>query len=125
MACLALDIPLDHVTIDATYPHIRCGRHPILERQAIVALAGPAAEEMVFGWPLPDGVDTGDVANARRYLVPMYADSQIQREIRRLRDTAAVLVRQPRSRRWIETIAQALLDSRTLSGDEINVLLST
>jgi hypothetical protein len=50
------------------------GRRPVSldampeKRSAVMALAGPAAEELFFGEPLPRGADATDLANAMRYL---------------------------------------------------------
>jgi hypothetical protein len=127
VACLCLGIPLAHVSIDPADPHcMRAGYQPAhhagVECLCVMGLSGPEAETRYVG-PITDGGDELDYQMVRHYLGCFFGPLQIATQISRHREAAARLVATEWARRRIETIADALLWQRTLSGADIAALL--
>jgi hypothetical protein len=127
-AAIIFGIPIIHVTIEADAGHLYRGHYREraylgLERIVTMCLAGPAAEEFFCG-PIEDGTDRADYAMARHYLARRFDPLQIGVEIARLRDASHRLVRTPWAQQRIRLVAAALLHHRTLTGDEIGVMIA-
>ena len=124
VAALAYAIPLVSVTIAADRPHLHRGLyHPPdadfgLECMVTLCLAGPEAEREFCG-PISDNSDRIDHEMARAYLARQLNPLQVGAELVRYRDAAQRLVRSPWAQQRIRVLADALLRTGSLSGDEI------
>jgi hypothetical protein len=127
-AAIAYGIPIIGVTIEADAGHLYRGDYQQRADLALACLvtmcmAGPAAEEIFCG-PIEDGTDRADYEMARHYLARQFDPLKVGVEIARLRDAAHRLVRTPWAQQRIRLLAEALLQHRSLTGDEIGIMIA-
>jgi hypothetical protein len=88
----------------------------------ILALAGSVGEAMFCG-PAHDGSDQRDLDMAKDYLIRAGCDAlQVGAGLQQARDAAEWLLTTDWARQRVRTIADALLQFGSLSGDQISEL---
>jgi hypothetical protein len=123
VAAITFGIPLVSVTIEHR-PHLHRAHYRApdadfgLESTVTLCLAGPEAEREFCG-PITDDSDRADYEMAREYLARQLNPLQVGAELVRFRDAAQRLVRSPWAQHRIHLLADALLRTGSLSGEQI------
>lgn len=120
VAAIALGTPVKRASLDRVTTWVRPGCERAQRNEAIIALAGPLAEDRYQSYSL----------NEQAALSGSVWRTDLDNALRRLRpaDSLGLAVREARGlvrQNWtsIEVLAAALLDRKALTGDEINAVL--
>jgi hypothetical protein len=96
-----------------------------IEHLCIIALAGGAAEQMVYGNIANDG-DRLDVIEAKAFIADAYRNEFFRSyQLSRMRSAAENLVRSDWARVRIERLANALIEQTTIGANEIYELTAS
>ena len=123
IASVQLGIGVLRATIDPQHPHFLRDRFTrradtALEHLCLIALAGPAAEELFVG-PITDHGDFLDLSMVKSYLEQGYPQFQRGYQLARLESAAENLVSTDWARARIKRLADALMKQTSLDADEI------